>query len=340
MTDLITGSRQMEALDGIAGIEDEIRQALDWCLRPASEVGEERLGYGFALTRAMSTYWYRFGYAAEGRGWLSRALTMVGDIDSTDTLNLLHGLGILQVQQGELEPAVRGLQRALDMARRLGDRSREARELNSLGIARRMQGELDEARRHIELSASIARELGEEMRLSTALSNLPMIFMDAGQWPEALRAARDAIDVSSRLDDVWGAVTDQFNLSMALLYVDRPESALAHLVQLTPRAVALADAELNVSVVEMFAAILAELGDARLAGRLLAASDAARATLGMPRAEPDARLLERAFDSTGARSTPEWTTGYEEGRTLGIDAVIAQALAASESAEMVADSVE
>jgi tetratricopeptide (TPR) repeat protein len=340
MVDQVTGPKQVEALDRIAGIEEEIRQALDWCLRPAGEVGDERLQYGLALTRSMGTYWYRFGYAAEGRGWLSRALKMVGEVDSTETMNLLHGLGILQVQQGDLGPAITGLQRALEMARRLGDRSREARELNSLGIALRMQGELDDARQHIELSASIARERGEEMRLSTALSNLPMIFMDAEQWPEALQAARDAVAVSSRLDDDWGFVTDEFNLSMALLYVEGPTAALTHLARLTPRAVALADAELNVSVVEMFAAIHAELGDARMAGRLLAASDKSRKTLGMPRAAPDARLLERAFDSTGVRSTHEWTAGYEEGRTLDTDAAIAQALAASKSTEMVAESAE
>jgi predicted ATPase/class 3 adenylate cyclase len=340
MSALTTGPRQMEALDRLAGVEEEVRQALDWCLRPIDEVGEERLQYGIALVRAMHPYWYRFGYAAEGRGWASRALEMAGRVDSADTLDVLHALGVLQIQQGDLDPAVQGLQRALEMARRLADGSREARQLNSLGIALRMRGDLDEARQHIELSASIARERGEEMRLSTALSNLPMIFMDAEQWPEALQAARDAVAVSSRLDDDWGFVTDEFNLSMALLYVEGPTAALAHLARLTPRAVALADAELNVSVVEMFAAIHAELGDARMAGQLLAASDKSRKTLGMPRAAPDDRLLERAFNSTGVRSTHEWTSGYEEGRTLGTDAAIARALAASESAEMVADSAE
>ena len=64
----------MEALDRLSGVEDDIRGALDWCLRPAAEVGAERTSLGLELVRAMTGYWYHLGYAAEGRGWLGRAL--------------------------------------------------------------------------------------------------------------------------------------------------------------------------------------------------------------------------------------------------------------------------
>jgi predicted ATPase/class 3 adenylate cyclase len=340
MERLVSGPRQMEALDRIADIEEEVRAALDWCLRPVQEVGPERAGYGFALVRSMTAYWYRFGYAAEGRGWLGRALEIAGGVESTDALNVLHGLGILQVQQGEVERAIESFERALAMARGLGERSLEARELNSLGIALRMAGQLDEARRRIARSAEVARELGEPARESTALTNLAVVLIDVAAPAEGLRAAREALAASSRLGDEWAAVTDEFNLSLALLFAEGPEAAFASLSGLTPRVMALSDAELTVEVVEMFAAIVAGLGNARLAARLLAASDSHRATAGMPRSKPDQGLLERAFDTRAARQSDEWSAGYAEGVGLDIHAALTQALSARSPTEMVTRSAD
>jgi tetratricopeptide (TPR) repeat protein len=299
-----------------------------------SEVGRERAHYGVELVRTMTTYWYRFGYAAEGRGWLDRALEVAGAEDSIDTIDVLHGLGIMQLQQGDAEPAAKGLRRALEMARRLGDRSLEARLLNSLAITLRVLGEITEGRRLLERSAQIAKEIGDLKRESTALSNLAVLLLDAGNWPEALSAAREAVSASSALDDAWAQTTDECNLTMALLRVEGPETALRYLSEVTPRALAMGDAELTVSIVEMFSAIVAELGDARLAARLLAASDRHRESLGMPRTKPDQDHLDRSFNDS-LRAGREWSDGYDQGRGLSIDAAIEVALSASTSNQLV-----
>jgi predicted ATPase/class 3 adenylate cyclase len=334
MKELMSGPRQMEALDRVARVEEDVRWALDWCLRPVSQVGRGRAHYGVELVRTMTTYWYRFGYAAEGRGWLDRALETAGGEDSIDTINVLHGLGIMQLQQGDAEPAAKGLERGLEMARRLADKSLEARLLNSLGITLRVLGEVSEARRLLELSVQICQHIGDLNRESTALSNLAVLLIDAGNWPEALDAARDAVAASGALDDAWAQATDECNLTMALLRVEGPETALPYLAGVTPRALAMGDAELTVSIVEMFAAIVAELGDARLAARLLAAADQHRESLGMPRSKPDQDHLDRSFDADGLRASRVWSDGYDEGRGLGIDAAVELALSASTSSKL------
>ncbi|MDQ3094776.1 MAG: adenylate/guanylate cyclase domain-containing protein, partial [Actinomycetota bacterium] len=133
---LLHGPTQMRALDKMDAVEEDIRAALDWCLRPAREASAERRECGYALLEPMNTYWYRCGYVAEGRGWHDRALRIVESDDSDDSVHFvdaLHGLGVLASQQNDVTPAVHALERALDMARRLGDLDREARESNSLG---------------------------------------------------------------------------------------------------------------------------------------------------------------------------------------------------------------
>ncbi len=86
----------------VARIEEDVRSALKWCLRPLSEVGQERTACGLDLVREMTSYWYHLGYAAEGRGWLSRALEVAEANDTEETADTLHGLALLQLQQGDV----------------------------------------------------------------------------------------------------------------------------------------------------------------------------------------------------------------------------------------------
>jgi predicted ATPase len=338
MNALMSGSRQMEALDRLSGIAEDIRSALQWCLRPASEEGHERISCGLDLVRQMTSYWYHLGYAAEGRGWLSRALEVAEAADSLETVDTLHGLALLQLQQGDVIPAANGFARALDLTRRLGDVSREARELNSLGVALRASGDTTEAQRLITRSVELSRTIGNKKRESTAVSNLALLLIDAQKWSEALRASRAAVALSATLDDAWGMVADEFNLTMPLLHVEGAGAAYAHLAGLTPRALSLEDAELTVEIVEMFALVLLELDHHELSARLLAAADRHRAEVQIPRTVPDQALLDRSFEL--ARTYPEWEPSYEEGRSLDVLNAISQALSLGVTSEMTTGTVE
>jgi predicted ATPase/class 3 adenylate cyclase len=338
MNALMSGARQMEALDRLSGIEEDIRSALKWCLRPLSEVGQERTTCGLDLVREMTSYWYHLGYAAEGRGWLSRALEVAEATDSAETVDTLHGLALLQLQQGDVTPAADGFGRALELTRRLGDAAREARELNSLGVALRARGDIAGAQQLLERSVEISRTIGNKKRESTAVSNLAMLLIDAQKWPEALRASREAVALSATLDDAWGLVADQFNLTMSLLHVEGAEAAYTHLAELTPRALTLEDAELTVEIVEMFAVVVVELGHPQLSARLLAAADRHRAEVAIPRTVPDQALLDRAFEA--ARASPQWKPAYEDGRTLDIPEAVVRALSVSAPNELVTDVAE
>lgn len=338
MNALMNGSRQMEALDRLAGIEEDIRSALEWCLRPVSEVGQQQNRCGVELVRQMTSYWYHLGYAAEGRGWLSRALGVAEATDSGETVDTLHGLALLQLQQGDVVPAADGFGRALELARRMGDVSREARELNSLGVTLRATGDIAEAQRLIERSAELSRSIGDRKRESTAVSNLAIVLIDAQRWSEALQASREAVALSASLDDAWGSVADEFNLTMPLLHVEGAGTAYAHLAELTPRALSLEDAELTVEIIEMFALVVLELGHHQLAARLLAASDRHRAEVLIPRTVPDQAILDRAFES--ARTSPAWEPAYEQGCSLTISSAVIQARSLGVTSEMATGAVD
>jgi predicted ATPase/class 3 adenylate cyclase len=321
---MLHSSQQLAALDQISEVDDDVRSALDWCL--VAGAAAERIGCGLRLIAAMTHYWYRFGYAAEARGWFERALTVTDGTDSVDLVNTLHGTAILQLQLGDTTSATDRLTRALEMARRLGDRRLEARELNSLGVAHRDAGDVRGARRLANACVQLAREIGNARIESTALSNLVAVLVDARDWPAAVEAGHEAIAVSRALGDEWALVTDESNLTMVLLRADGPQAAYAQIADVAPRAVAMEDTELTIAVLEMLAIVLAELREAPLTAQLLAVADAQRSAASMPRTGPDQRILDESLQLGGVQDDPRWAQAYADGKDLTLEAAIDRAL--------------
>jgi tetratricopeptide (TPR) repeat protein len=319
----------MSALDRMEAVEEDIRAALDWCLAPTAEPAGERATCGYALLEPMNSYWYRFGYIAEGRSWHERARRLLaghGVPDSPEVVDALHGEGVLAVQQLDLAAGSSALERALAMAHRLGDLDREARESNSLGVARREAGDLDGARVLIERSLSIARQIGDRHREATALSNVVHMQLDVGDYSAAVDAARTAIALDTSLADPWGVAINQGNLIVALLHSEGPESADAVLRDVAVDAVALGDTELSIDLLDAAAAVAAGLGSPELAATLLGTSETQRQVAGIPRPGPDQKHLDR-FIEPARRSVPEhrWAEAYSKGAHLSIEEAVSLA---------------
>jgi len=327
------GPVQMGALDRMATVEQDIRAALDWCLRAAAEVGEERTELGYLLISQMNVYWHRFGYVAEGRGWQERAIEIADGKDSAGLVDALHGMAVLELQQNEVANATAALESALEMARGIGDLDREAREANSLGVARRSIGDTAGARVLLERSISLARQVGSKKRETTALSNMAVILLDSEDYAAAVDTARQAIVADREREDPWGIALNQTNLAMALLRAEGPGAAYRHLVNTAPDSIAFADPELSMAVIEMLAASLAELGDAERAALLMGTADAQRAQIGMPRSTPDQAYCDRSIDLARPSISPiEWSAAHSRGAQLTIKEALDTALAPRETA--------
>lgn len=328
--DLLNGPKQMTALDRMGAIEEDVRSALDWCFTPGAADQSERLRVGLSLLEAMYAYWYRFGYIAEGREWHDRALGILGTgavADSPQVVDALHGQGVMALQQNDLLTGSQSLQRALDMAHRLGDRHRESRESNSLGIARREAGDVEAARALIESSLELARLIDDPQREATALSNMVHVHMDAGDYPAAVAAAREAIAADTALNDPWGVAISQCNLISALLNAEGPRRAYEQLTASAASIAGLGDVELSIDLIEAASMIWAELGDAPRTARLLGATEAHREKVGIPRGAPDQRHLDRFLaPAREALSEAQWRQEFDAGRGIGLEEAVAQAV--------------
>jgi tetratricopeptide (TPR) repeat protein len=136
-------SEYLTARDRIESELDNLRAALEWSLQENPHGGDANVG--FRLCQELTWFWYACGYPQEGRRWLERAVERVSG-EGPEEIAVLHGLGVILLQQGDSEKARQLLSRCLDYWRGQGDDSQTAKELNSLAIAYRNTDRHDQAR--------------------------------------------------------------------------------------------------------------------------------------------------------------------------------------------------
>ena|GEM_PF-5593294 len=104
------------------------------------------------IARGLSWFWFRRGYAPEGRIWLDRVIQAGCDELHGHLPRALLGLASLQYLEGDLPGADANLDRAVQLAAGLGDTRTRVRSLVTLAYMRAAEGELEAG----ELAAKVA----------------------------------------------------------------------------------------------------------------------------------------------------------------------------------------
>ena len=328
-------AERLSGPDGIAArlmIElemDNLRAALDWSLGDAAAEGsdvEDRAATGIRLCIALGSFWYRTGYDAESRLWLERASRVAAEHQGPELATLLHTLGLLLLQRGDLSTARDVLTKSLLLWRREGDRTREATELNSLGVVYRSLGAADRARALLHESIDIARSLGDRPRQATALTNLALLEIDMSHPDTALPLLDEAERLDRGLGNEWGVATDQVNRALALLAAGRDREAAGLLRDLATTVTEHGDPDLTLGVVEMSAVAASMMGDHARAVRLAACADAQREVNVMPLVEQDRAFLEAQLALSRSVLGDRAIEAEAEGRALGVQGALTEVL--------------
>jgi predicted ATPase/class 3 adenylate cyclase len=314
-----SGPTHLAALDRLEAEHDNLRAALAWSLEtPAAGPAppdRQRAAIGLRLAQALAYFWYRHGYAAEGRRWLQEAIDLAAEDGGAPLAQVAHWLGVLLQMQSEPQAAVPLLERSLAIWRDLGDRDQQARELNSLGITYHHLDDPDTARSLLEESAAISREVGSDFRLAAALTNLGQLEADAGNFDRATQVLQEALAIDTKQGDMLGVALDQQSLAGVHLRAGRGREARDLLSAMAAYVVSSSDPELLATTLEMCAANAAQLGEGPRAARLAGAAEAVRQKTGIPIKQPE--LLEDFLVPARAATEPkEWDAALAAGRAL------------------------
>ncbi|MGD0852236.1 MAG: tetratricopeptide repeat protein [Acidimicrobiales bacterium] len=315
----LRGPGQLAALDRLEAELDNMRAALEWSL-----THEEGFDVGQRLVEQLAYFWYRHGYATEGRQWLLRALEMTADEAGSRLANIAHWLGVLMQQQGETEESLAFFERSLAIAREVGDVDRQARELNSLGITYDALGDLQRARSLLEESANTARSIGDPSRLAAALTNLGHIESYSGNHARSLEILEEALRLDQETGDMLGIALDQQSLAAANLRLGRTERADELLRSMLDYLARSGDAQFFATTLELAACISTDLGDGERAARLFGAAEDLRLKSSIPNDKRSEAEIEDYTARARAQVSDEvWDVALNGGRGLSQNAMTA-----------------
>jgi len=123
---------------------------------------------------------------AQGLSYLERLLDLAPDADQALRLRLLFRRGTLLLRTGEWDAAEGCAEQARELARRLGDRSLEARAGLSIAFALQSRGALERARELCGEAEGMLREADDPLGVAEALDQRGSLSFLQGRFEEAL----------------------------------------------------------------------------------------------------------------------------------------------------------
>jgi DNA-binding SARP family transcriptional activator len=125
----------------------------------------------------------------------------------------------------DVASAYRHAGRALQLARDVGSPQLIARSLNAFGYATGESYRSEESARYGAEAQSLYRQLGDRAMEVDSLCLVSKARFMEGNWQEGLELARTALTLSTRIDNSWGQVNSNLQMTLALLDAGQYEQA-------------------------------------------------------------------------------------------------------------------
>lgn len=189
----LDGPEQVRWLAALAAEHDNLRAALEW-LRERGNAED-----GLRLGAALSPFWLRRGYLAEGRAQLQALLSLPGGTAATaERAEVLSAAAVLAEAQSDYPAAQTAGEEALALWRRLGNQRGAARTLVRLAIiAKPIEREMALAAE----SLALFRAAADRRETANALADLAGIARDRGDLGRARALLEESLALFRELGD-------------------------------------------------------------------------------------------------------------------------------------------
>jgi tetratricopeptide (TPR) repeat protein len=203
---LLGGPEQVAWFERLETENDNLRAAISWA------IGHGEAELGLRLAQALRPFWYARGHYVEGRGWVARFLTDLGELfvvaeayaraqhlyeevlvlsrqmdDAPTLVECLIELSHISLFQNDHQKAAGLGEEAVALSRDLGYEVSLSRALNCLGWAALLQGNHKRAEDWFERSLALYREPADNTIAAEGLEGLACV---AGASGEARLSAR------------------------------------------------------------------------------------------------------------------------------------------------------
>ncbi|HJQ42635.1 MAG TPA: BTAD domain-containing putative transcriptional regulator [Jatrophihabitantaceae bacterium] len=324
LTPLLRSRHRTAALRQLQALEGDIREALEFALAapgPTNAVGRD-------LVADLGTrHWYLHRDTADSRAWQERALEIAPYERGPQSVDLLHGMARAALRDGDIEVSRGYFDQAIAMAREIGDKGLESRELHGMSNVHRLSGDLPGALRFLQESLSIARDAGDTRAAANALGNIVGITFELGDPDEAMRVAAESMALNVANGDEWDVAIDRLNLFTVMRQAEGLDEAWSSYREWAPDILSMQDEDLDIYLLEHGVALLGELGRHADAVAVFATAETARArSLRVRPPSVEADVLPQVEHARAALSQQEWDDAFSVGRDLSARQAIELAL--------------
>ena len=144
---------------------------------------------------------------------------------------LLGSLGVLYGQIGSYNKSLEYSEKALKVAKEIGDRQNEGSWIGNLGTAYYALGQVERAVEYYEQALAISKEIGDRRGEGYRLGNLGLTYADLGQVERAIKYYEQALAIAKEIGDRRGEGADLGNLGNAYSDLRQVERAIKYYEQ-------------------------------------------------------------------------------------------------------------
>jgi predicted ATPase/DNA-binding CsgD family transcriptional regulator/DNA-binding XRE family transcriptional regulator len=303
--------------------QDNLRAALEWL----EHAGEPEAF--LRLARSLWVFWLFRGPYGEGRAWLERALVRGIDAPPSQRRQALFGVGLLAVNQGDVDRAETCFRESLAITQSQDDVEGTVYGWHGLGEVAMHRRQFSQATEHFAEALAWTHRLADRawagVNAGMALSHLGACAYAMNDLPLAASRFAEALSVQRVVGDRWGIGFSLAGVAFVARDQGQEERALTHLFEALTLFRDLGDRWMLAHVLEGLAGIAATWQPER-AARLLGAAAALREASGLPVEPAYLASHERAAAATrAALGDAAFAAACSAGAGLSLERALAEA---------------
>ncbi|MHA1793458.1 MAG: tetratricopeptide repeat protein, partial [Promethearchaeota archaeon] len=138
----------------------------------------------------------------------------------------LGNIGLLQLRKGKFKNALNCFQKSRKFLEREGDLNGISSQLGNIGMVHVKLGNHERALEFFENAYKIANELGDLYKMATLLGNIGVTWKSMGYFQKALEYYQKSFEIHSRLGNRAGVASQLTNMGVVLKNMNKLDAAL------------------------------------------------------------------------------------------------------------------
>ncbi|MEC4985400.1 MAG: tetratricopeptide repeat protein [Oscillatoria sp. PMC 1068.18] len=167
------------------------------------------------------------GKVSQAQTDYQQALDDCPEEDESEKASILHNLGGLKANTGDIQGAIALFEQSLILKEQIGNLRGKAATLNELGNLKANMGKFDEAIALYQQSLTISEQIDDVFCKATTLNNLGRLKADSGDIQGAIALFHQALTLQEQIGNIQGIAVTLNNLGNIKVYLEDLEAAIA-----------------------------------------------------------------------------------------------------------------